>query len=159
MSDYWNNLTARERLLIGVAGGLTFLVLFYFLLIRPLNGYVAESEHAVARAQATYQQIAAGAAEISAIRQDGGGAAPQATESPRVVVARTARDAGVAISRIQPGANEGLTVWVENVPSPLFYRWLQVMADQHGVAPSKVIAQKSTSEGRLRVQLQFEGGA
>jgi type II secretory pathway component PulM len=158
MTEYWNTLTDRERLLMMVMAVLAVLVLGYFALVRPLAGYVASSERTLAAAQATYERVAADAAEVTAARQQGSGEGTRASDVPlRVAVSRAAREAGVSISRIQPGADGGLTVWVEGVPSPQMYRWVQQLIEAHGIAPAKVIAQKSTTEGRLRVQLQFEG--
>lgn len=158
MKDYWNSLTERERLMVMIGGALAVLVLGYFAVLRPLAGYVSASERDMAAARASYERIASGAAEVTAARERGTSSNQRASSVPlRVAVSRAARDAGVAISRIQPGENGGLTVWVESVPSPVMYRWINQLSNTHGIAPAKVIAQKSATEGRLRVQLQFEG--
>jgi len=156
MTEFWQNLTARERTMVTIAGALAILVFGYFALVRPLVAYERTSESALKRAQAVYQQIAQGAAEVEAARGTKPGR-PGAKESLRVAVAQTARDSGVAISRLQPGADGALTVWVESVPSAVFFRWLQELGSAHGIAPVKVLAQKTSAEGRVRVQLEFRG--
>lgn len=158
MTDFWNNLTGRERLMLLIGGCVALVVLGYFAFLRPLVGYVSASEREVAAARATYERISAGAAEVTAARERGAANNQRTANVPlRVAVSRAARGAGVAISRIQPAEDGGLTVWVESVSSPLMYRWINQLANSHGIAPAKVIAQKSATEGRLRVQLQFEG--
>ena len=156
MTEFWQNLTARERAMVSIAGGLAVLVLGYFMLVRPLAAYEAESQRALARAQAVYQQIDAGAAEVEAARGSTQAKGAETT-SVRVAVAQSARETGVAISRLQPGADGALTVWVESVSSPVFYRWLEALSAAHGIAPVKVVAQKSSAGGQLRVQLEFGG--
>jgi len=156
MTEFWQNLTARERAVVAVAGVLTVLVVGYFMLVRPLADYEAESQRALARAKAVYQQIDAGAAEVEAARGTTQEKAGETT-SLRVAVAQSAREIGVAISRLQPGADGALTVWVESVPSPVFYRWLETLSAAHGIAPVKVVAQKSSAGVQLRVQLEFGG--
>ncbi len=52
MTEFWQNLTARERALVSVAVALAVLVLGYFMLVRPLASYEAGSERALARARA-----------------------------------------------------------------------------------------------------------
>lgn len=158
MTEYWNSLTDRERMLLIIGGGVALVVLGYFAVFRPLAGYVNASEREVVGAGALYERISAGAAEVTAAREKGAAGPQRAASVPlRVAVSRAARGAGVAISRIQPAEDGGLTVWVESVSSPLMYRWINQLASIHGIAPAKVIAQKSATEGRLRVQLQFEG--
>ena len=121
-----------------------------------VDAAAAATQEALAAAKASYERVATGAAEVIAARSLGEQGTKQASDVPlRIAVSRAARDEGVAISRIQPVDDGGLTVWVESVSAPLMYRWISQLASAHGVAPAKVIAQKSTVEGRLRVQLQF----
>ena len=153
--DAWQNMTNRERNLIMVAGGLALLVAIYLLLMRPLSAYVSDSERELRRAETTYINVAAGAAEIRAAG-DAGGERPQRTDPLRLAVAKAARANNVQISRIQPGENGSLTVWIESVPSQRLYVWLQQLSADSGISPSKLNAQKSRTQGMLRLQIQFE---
>jgi len=155
MTEYWQSLTDRERLLVQLAGGLAVLVILYLAIIRPLQAYERESERALARAENDYLQVASAAAEIKAA----GGAAKEAGRSQdplRLAVAKSARAKSVQISRLQPGENGSLTVWIETVSSTKLYGWLQQLALEGGISPAKLNAQKSRVEGLLRVQIQFE---
>lgn len=160
MAEYWNTLTGREKLLVSVAVGLTILIFVYFTAVKPLIEYKQNSQNNVQAAERLYVQIARGSAVLNAHKgsikardADTGGQQPL-----RVSVSIAARATGVAISRIQPTDNGALTVWVESVTASELYRWMGRMAEEKGIAPTKVLAQKSLSAGRLRVQLQFTGG-
>ena len=158
MSDYWQNLTLRERTLASVAGVLTLLLLGYFAVVRPLALFAQDSEWALARALTLHGQIVAAAREVETLRaQRGSTDGVHDDTSVRVAVAQQARAHGVAISRLQPGEDGALTVWVESTQSQAFYSWVHSLADEHGIALTKVIVQKSTSLGRLRVQLELVG--
>ncbi|TNE66117.1 MAG: type II secretion system protein M [Alphaproteobacteria bacterium] len=155
--ERWQSLTAREQGLILIAGGLTALMLVWLVLVRPVAAYRADSERSLTAARATYEQVAAGAALVEAYRA-GGSTATRSDQPLRVLVATAARDAGVSISRLQPGEDGALGVWVDSVASPALYGWLHALAEQHNVAPAKVFIQKSGTSGMLRVQVQFAGG-
>lgn len=157
MMDYWKSLTDRERLLISVAGGLFIIVVLYLAAFRPLMAFHESSERELLAAQRVHSQIVHGASILSAYRNTDRSSAHIAERRPlRVSVSTAARATGVAISRIQPGEDGSLTVWVESVASNELYRWLNHMADQSTITPAKVLVQKSAAAGRLRVQLQFE---
>lgn len=159
MQEYWSSLTSREKTLIMVAGGLSIVVLLYLAVFKPLVSYQAESAARFKAAQQLHQQIVNGASVIAAHQGDGAAVTASNSRSQplRVSVATAARATGVAISRLQPAENGALTVWVESVAAGELYRWMTHMAEENGITPTKVLAQKSSSAGRLRVQLQFTG--
>lgn len=159
MTQLWQNLTARERVLMVAGGTVVLLVLVYFSFVRPLDAYRQESRDALMRAQAAHARILGGAMEVKNLKVDKGVVGQKmdaGADSIRVIAARTARDTGVTISRLQPGQDSNrLTIWIEAVTAPKLYRWLAVMADDHGIAPAKVMVQKSAGDGQVRVQLEF----
>lgn len=158
MTQLWQNLTARERVLMVAGGTVVLLVLVYFSFVRPLDAYRRESRDALMRAQAAHARILGGAMEVKNLKVEKGvsGQLEAGADSIRVIAARTARDTGVTISRLQPGQDSNrLTIWIEAVTAPKLYRWLAVMADDHGIAPAKVMVQKSAADGQVRVQLEF----
>lgn len=158
MTQLWQNLTTRERVLMVAGGAVVLLVLAYFSFVRPLDAYRQQSRDVLMRAQAAHARILGGAMEIKSLDVDKGVAEQldAGADSIRVIAARTARDAGVTISRLQPGQDGNrLTIWIEAVVAPKLYGWLAVMADDHGIAPAKVMVQKSGTDGQVRVQLEF----
>lgn len=158
MVEYWQALTAREKILIAIAGGLSVVVLLYFAAYRPLLDYRETSDKNLLAAERLYAQISRGAATLKAHRgeRSSGGIEGEQRQPLRVSVATAARAVGVSISRIQPADGDGLTVWVERVTTNELNRWMLHMAAEYTITPHKVMAQKSATEGQLRVQLQFE---
>lgn len=152
--EFWQNMTARERGLISLAAALTVIIAIYFAVVRPLENYLTESERVFARAQATHATVLKGAAEMKALAAENSEQVRE-QETLRVAVAKAARENGVSISRLQPGTDGSLSVWVESVPSANMFHWIEAMGSRYGIAPEKVVAQKTMSAGRLRVQLQF----
>lgn len=158
MRDYWQSLTSRERFLVGTAIVLAALTLAYFAVFRPLSDFSDESKRALNAARNTFERVQMRAAELKTISENETRASAPGSEqaSLRVSVSNAARQAGVAISRLQPSDDGTLTIWAENVQSAQLFRWLQALAVDRGVGPANVLVQKSASGENLRVQLRFE---
>ena len=160
MTDFWANLTVRERSLLLGAGVLALVVFLYLGLVRPLVAYRAASERSLAAVEEVYDLVAAAADEAARLKVAGTNTAGAASNEPlRIAVAVTARTVGVAISRIQPADDGTLTIWVEDVGAAALYRWLTLLASERNIAPGKVSVQKAGNGRQLRVQLQFEEAA
>ncbi len=156
MNSYWQTLTARERTLVSAAVTLLAVTLVYFLAIRPLGIYQAESERTYRAALDQFQAVQSYANQLQAAdRKAGGPALPQRPENLRTAVSNAARRSGVVISRLQPSEDGTLTIWAEQVQSPQLFLWLDTLSRTHAVSPSNVLIQKTSTPGNLRVQLQF----
>lgn len=156
MKDYWNSLTARERLMLGVMAALVAAVALWLGVIRPLEAARESAARDHAAAVALYESVATSAAEMRALYAEGRNAKANAGDEPlRVAVAVAARTAGVSISRIQPGEDGTLTLWADDVTSSALYRWLTTLANERQITPVKVSLQKAGNAQQLRAQIQF----
>lgn len=160
MKIFWVNLTARERILVMVAGGLLVLFSVALGVVRPLSQYYNQSQQNLAAAQGELKALVELTSEYSRLQNtDSNAAKPDGnTQSARVIISVSARDAGLVVSRIQPAEDGRLTLWMDSVASPAFYRWLRDLEEVHGLAPELVSLQKAGS-GSLRAQVQFAGVA
>jgi general secretion pathway protein M len=130
--DWLDNLSARERNLVYVAGGLLALALVYLVLVMPfqvsgkkLNARVQQKSADLAWMQAAAPQAVAAAG----VAQSAGG------ESLVVLVARTAREAGLGESlRDQsPDGDAGLRLRIEAASFDTLVTWLGSLQQQYGV--------------------------
>ena len=71
MKNWWQNLTLRERLFVGVGGVVLLLLLFYFLLWQPLAQSVASEQNSLTTKQNNIRWITAAAARVSALQNAG----------------------------------------------------------------------------------------
>ncbi len=156
MKDYWNSLTARERLMLSLMAALVGLVVLWLVIVRPLSAARDEAAREYATATALYESVATSAAEMRALHREGRDAKLKTGGEPlRVTVAVAARTAGVSISRIQPGEDGTLTIWADDVSAAALYRWLEALANERQITPAKVSVQKAGSGQQLRAQIQF----
>lgn len=130
--DWLDNLSARERNLVYVAGGLLAIALVYLVLVMPfqLSGKKMAARVEKKSADLAWMQASAPQAMAAAgIAQSAGG------ESLVVLVARTAREAGLGDSlRDQsPDGNAGLRLRIEAASFDSLMTWLASLQQQYGV--------------------------
>jgi general secretion pathway protein M len=130
--DWLDGLSARERNLVYVAGGLLAVALVYLVLVMPFQVSGKKMAERVEKKSADLAWMQASAPQAMAaagIAQSAGG------ESLVVLVARTAREAGLAESlRDQsPDGNAGLRLRIEAASFDTLMTWLGSLQQQYGV--------------------------
>lgn len=130
--DWLDNLSARERNLVYVAGGLLAVALLYLVVVMPfqvsgkkMTARVQQKSADLAWMQASAPQAMAAA---GAAQQSGG-------ESLVVLVARTAREAGLgeALRDQSPDGDAGLRLRIEAASFDTLVTWLGSLQQQYGV--------------------------
>ncbi len=130
--DWVDNLNARERNLVYVAGGLLAVALLYLVVVMPFQ---VSGKKMTARVQqksadlAWMQASAPQAMAAAGVAQQAGG------ESLVVLVARTAREAGLgeALRDQSPDGDAGLRLRLEAASFDTLVTWLGSLQQQYGV--------------------------
>lgn len=130
--DWLDNLSVRERNLVYGAGGLLAVALLYLVVVMPfqvsgkkMNARVQQKSADLAWMQASAPQAMAAAG----VAQQAGG------ESLVVLVARTAREAGLgdALRDQSPDGDAGLRLRIEAASFDTLVTWLGSLQQQYGV--------------------------
>jgi general secretion pathway protein M len=130
--DWLDNLSARERNLVYGAGGLLAVALLYLVVVMPFQ---MSGKKMTARVQqksvdlAWMQASAPQAMAAAGVAQQAGG------ESLVVLVARTAREAGLgeALRDQSPDGDAGLRLRIEAASFDTLVTWLGSLQQQYGV--------------------------
>jgi general secretion pathway protein M len=130
--DWLDNLSARERNLVYGAGGLLAVALLYLVVVMPFQ---VSGKKMTARVQqksadlAWMQASAPQALAAAGVAQQAGG------ESLVVLVARTAREAGLgeALRDQSPDGEAGLRLRLEAASFDTLVTWLGSLQQQYGV--------------------------
>ena len=120
MNAWWQNLSARERLLVMIAAGLVGLLLLSLAIVRPLLELRTDAENRVKAARDGYELTAAAAA-VSA------GGAPVAGDSQipiRQAIIESAAAAGIELVRIGAETGGQLEIQAAPVDGDVFFAWL-----------------------------------
>lgn len=157
MKEFLNNLTDREKNLLSVMAVAVVLFLLYFAVYRPLEAAKQSSDRSLVAAERVLETVQKAAQFAQMHDQVEGQLAVKDDRPVRVIVAITARAAGVKISRIQPSETGSVTLWIDSVSPQNFYTWVQKLYEDHAIMPTKVSMQKGGTQTSIRVQVQFEG--
>ncbi|MGB7740562.1 MAG: type II secretion system protein M [Steroidobacteraceae bacterium] len=130
--DWFDNLNARERNLVYVAGALVGIALVYLVLVLPFQTSSKKMAARVAQKTADLAWMQASAPQAMAAA----GVAQAGGDSLVVLVDRTAREAGLGTSlRDQsPDGNNGLRLRIEGASFDALVTWLANLQQQYGVS-------------------------
>ena len=145
--SWWNGLSSREQVLIGVLGAVAVIAALLMLVVKPLQA---------ARAQAladirTYETLSAGL--------NAGGAAPAGpVRSGPVaqILTTTAAGFGLTVQRVEPEAGRTRVV-MDGVPYDAVMRWLADLETGGGVTLAEVRIDRGAAAGQVNVQAVVQG--
>lgn len=160
MTKLLQSLSERERGLLGGAGVLFALLILIVGVYLPMREARDEANERERFATDSFEMVATLAAEAKRLRQNGTVSDSRAIMprdvSERVLISRSARQAGIIISRIQPTDSGALTLWIDSVSSQAFFVWVKALDTSYGISPNNVSLQPE-ADGMVRVQIEFQG--
>ncbi len=160
MSSFLENVSEREKWLLTIMVVLMVFVGGYLAVYRPLVAAEAASERSLLTAEHVYRTVEQAARLSEQAGENSSATAKRNDDRPiRVIAAVEARQAGVNISRIQPGEGGSVTIWIDAVAPQTFYNWAVSLQEKYGLSPQKVSLEKTNNNGAVRVQLQFANRA
>lgn len=141
MMSWWNDLSARERALVAVAGGLAALLVISLLIVRPLISWNASAERRAAQARDAYELTAAAAAVA------GPASSASGTENAplRQAIISTAGAAGVELVRIGSASDTQIEIQAAPVDAEVLFNWFAELERRYGVKVT--FADMSRGEG------------
>ena len=153
---FWTDREPREKLLIGIALCLAAVVLCVQFVFKPLSTYPDQQKLKLEQAERDLSVMESGQAVLS-------GPAPIEKQSlapnqAQLMITQSASTKGLQISRRQPNGETGLTVWLENADSRLFYSWVADLTETYDIELLSVNLGRN-DDGTIRAQLTFKMGA
>lgn len=129
---FWQNLDARERMLVSLLGVIAAVFLIWLLAARPLAAAKAQAERGQIAAMNEYRIVSSGAPRLGS-----GGSSAALAAFDRSALVTAARTSQLPISRVQPGSNGELRVWFEDVPSANVFNLLSRIASEYDVTVTR----------------------
>ena len=141
MRAWWDSREPRERGLLIVLGGLLAIFLIVFAVILPVHGAQSRAQTQLNRAQTDLALVNRLAPRLGAVQG-------QATQPfNRSILFQTAQSQNIKIARVQPGEDGALSVWVDDVESPVFYAWLEDMMSRYRVGMDRMAISANRNGG------------
>ncbi len=163
MKAWWENLAARERALITIAGGLTALVILWQLILVPTLANradarvdLAQSDQTLTRVKDAYMAKRANGELLAA--SPAPGQSGVSNEAFKAQVTRSASDKGLSITRLQGGASNGVGVVFERADPRLLFLWLEDVETRLGGQVTRMTMEQA-GDGAVRLSVDIEGAA
>lgn len=149
LASRWQRLKRREQFALLLAGGAVALFVLYLGLVRPLVALRQETQRSVGAAQTTYLQVVSAAQELDFLRWSSVEAGPAGADRLplRTRISRSAADLGLALSRVQPGEDGQLSVWLDQADARLVLKWLGRLKTASEAEALRVTMGPATAQG------------
>lgn len=131
---WWDGLSNREQIMLGLAGSLLLVLVITGLVIQPLLGWHARARHEYASAMQLYRAVEADA-ERFRILSAAQPASDAPTQSLRSVVGALALRHDIALARMVPGEDGRLTVNIDRAETTAVLAWLVDLEQRYGIRP------------------------
>lgn len=155
VSQWWQDLQARERVLVLAGIGAVLATLYWLALVEPLTARATRLEKSVAAERETQAWLAAQRPHIAA--------APSTVPRERLpdgasllaAVNDSAAASGVAthLTRITPAGPRGATLSFSGVPYADFMRWLLGIDARYGANVERIRVERADTPGIVNVEL------
>ncbi len=150
---WWSGRSERERMLLGVMGALIGLLLFWLLVIGPLDAARARAEQ---RLELATQAAGRVAAVADGVRQARRIAPATLSAALPTAVGEAAQGAGFTLSRLEGQGPDRVVIGIATARSPALFSWLAGLRRQGVIVERLTLRTNSDAtlsvEGTLRVR-------
>jgi len=156
MKEWFEQLEARERMLVMIAGGLVVVALIVSLGVRPIVNQSARGHERVEDKRELLAELREVAERLGPQR---GGATQTSvasgSQSLVLVVDQTTRSSGLAqhLKRNQPDGASSIRLRFENAPFDALITWLDGLQSQHGMSVTSANIDVAAESGRVNCNL------
>lgn len=151
LRQLWMRQSSREQVLLAWCAGLIVILLIWFGVVSPALSW-RDAMRASFEAQVEdHLELVAGIERYRALAA-AGDSADQAAAPLRTIVANRAREADVAITRVQPLEDGQLGVWADRAGEGQIMTFLLALAEEDGVRVTRMSLEREAA-GLVRAQM------
>ena len=140
--DWWDGREPRERVLLSVLGAIVAIFIVIFGLILPLQSARANADASLNRAQADL---------VAVSRLSSSDATTTRLPFDRSVLIQNVNGADIKLTRVQPGSDGTLSVWIDDAQTQRLYGFFETLLSDYAVGLDQVIV-STDANGRLSTQ-------
>lgn len=156
MKAWLEDLAPRERLLLGLAAGLTLLLALWFLVVAPLWAGHAEAERRYDASARALDIVADGVRRISPTQETNPSAPQKSQDELRRLVTVASQETGLALMQVRSESDGQITAVFRDVDPRLVFAFLQILSARDGIEPSAAVMNRS-EEGLVSASFSFQG--
>lgn len=153
MWAYYETAAPREQTALKALSVFLIATLILLLVILPLHRFNSGAIADYRAQQDTLQWMRDNRAAI------GSGAQKQRDPNTSLLTLanQSARNFGLAFKRYEPNANQGLNLWLEQVPFNQVVKWLEVLERDYGIVAIEFTASRRDEAGVVDVRIVLQG--
>ncbi|MEE4376254.1 MAG: type II secretion system protein GspM [Candidatus Competibacteraceae bacterium] len=164
MNAWWQQLSLRERCLIGGGAGLLGVLLGYALLWLPLQDELNGLRETVAVQRTDLAWMRQAAGQIQRLEREATTGRSQTSQQARsllIVVDQAAKAAGLetAIKQIEPQGNDQLRIQLEQVGFDQLISWLGALRQQHAITTVNGVLDRQAGNGLVNARLILQSSS
>lgn len=144
VSTWWAGREPRERVLLGILGGLAALFLLVFAVLLPVQSARATAQAALDRAKSDAALVSR---IVPSLGQAGGGRAP----FDRSVLFSVSQAQDVRLTRVQPNNDGSFAVWIDDAETQALYGFFEALMGGYAVTVERAVV-SADANGRLGAQ-------
>ena len=147
LTHWWDGREPRERLLLVALGAIVGLFILIFGVVLPVQSARTDASESLRRAQAELMAVS----RLSPSSE-------QTRRAPfdRSVLINVARAQDIRLTRVQPGQDGTLSVWIDEAQTQRLYGFFDALLSDYAVALDQVIV-SADNNGRLSAQFVVRG--
>lgn len=146
----WSERTGREQALLAGLGVFVLVLVLWYGVMSPAFAWRDQAERTHNAAVEDYERLLS---DLARYRVLAASANTSRSSVPlRSLVGRSANERELAITRVQPLEDGGLSVWMDSTPADKMMAWLLDLSREEGVIADRVSLDRE-GEGIVRAQL------
>lgn len=149
MKAWWQQLNMREQRLVMTMSAAVIVFILYSLIWQPLNEGIVKAQQKLDRQQALLSWVQENTAKYQSSKV--GGNAKGSSGSLSSIINRTARNANIVVTRIQPQGDD-IQVWVDEVSFEQLLQWLERLTNNDGLLVKSIDLDGLDKPGTVRVR-------
>lgn len=143
VTDWYYRLSVQDRKALVYLCTFLALVLVYLLCWKPSLAYKASAERAYTNSADLFNWVQENAPRARSLDSSAAGGANDA--SLLSVVGSTSRNHGIGLRRYEPNSNNGMRIWLENIPFNTLIVWLDDLSQNHNISIIQLTVDKRNS--------------
>jgi general secretion pathway protein M len=151
---WYDGLGDRDRLALRLLSCFLAGVMLYFAAVSPLLAYVGKAERRLEDERALLAWLRSHEGEAGAGPVVGGIARNQPVAT---LVNTSAKESGLTIRRYEPADNDGMRVWLEDVPFNAVIKWIVMLEGNYGIRAVEFNVEREGAAGRVSARLTLRG--
>jgi general secretion pathway protein M len=156
--NLWQNMNKREKILSGGAAGLLLLFMLYLIVIHPLSLNLSRMQEALPLKKEELAWMKTAAKRAEQLVQARSSVSSAASPLKVIDLAADQYRLSAKLKRVDPGENEEIKVWFEDLVFVDLMKFVRDLQENHGIGIVSFTAERLDTPGIVNARITFKAG-